>query len=82
MRIKGRFVKRSADTVMEDKSNAPNEDDKNDDNSASNGKREGGALPTLDENESHLEDEIMSDVEDSPSTEEMPFRRTRGYTIS
>lgn len=64
---------------MEDKSNEQNEDEKNDDSTA---KREGGVLPTLDENESHLDDEIMSDVEDSASTEEMPFRRTRGYTIS
>jgi hypothetical protein len=91
MRIKGRFVKRSVEAMetTPENNDATQKDECAEKNA--NPKRgstpptSGSPLTTVDENETH-DDEEMPDVEDEEAdfspTDDMPYRRTRRYTIT
>lgn len=95
MRVKGRFVKRSVEameaTPENDEAKTQKEDaaeksenDKDVKKKGSTPPTSGSPLPTVDENGSH--DEEMPDVDDEEAdfspTDDMPYRRTRRYTIT
>uniref|UniRef100_A0A7S2PPE5 CCT domain-containing protein n=1 Tax=Skeletonema marinoi TaxID=267567 RepID=A0A7S2PPE5_9STRA len=94
MRVKGRFVKRSVEAA----NSPPPPEDENDKAAAdavvetisrsknSSPPTTGSPLTTVNEGEEHDDDEAMPDVADEEAgfnpTEDMPYRRTRRYTIT
>ncbi|KAL7496837.1 hypothetical protein ACHAWT_005188 [Skeletonema menzelii] len=94
MRVKGRFVKRSVEAA----NSPPPAEDENDKAAAdavvetisrtktSSPPTTGSPLTTVNEGEEHDDDEAMPDVGDEEAgfnpTEDMPYRRTRRYTIT
>ena len=94
MRVKGRFVKRSVEAA----NSPPPAEDENDKAAAdavvetisrtktSSPPTTGSPLTTVNEGEEHDSDEAMPDVGDEEAgfnpTEDMPYRRTRRYTIT
>jgi hypothetical protein len=92
MRIKGRFVKRSVETMEASSSSLSPENNESQKEEIKDTSKEtrstpptsGSPLPPVDENEAH--DEEMPDVEDDEAdfepTDDMPYRRTRRYTIT
>jgi hypothetical protein len=98
MRIKGRFVKRSIEAMEAPTSSETNESTTSPNlegnQNTSDTKKKGRSTPptsgsplcTVDENEAHDDDEEMPDVDDEEAgfspTDDMPYRRTRRYTIT
>mmetsp|Transcript_2776 Transcript_2776/g.3959 ORF Transcript_2776/g.3959 Transcript_2776/m.3959 type:complete len:582 (-) Transcript_2776:225-1970(-) len=94
MRVKGRFVKRSVEAA----NSPPPPEEENDKAAAdavvetisrsktSSPPTQGSPLTTVNEGEEHDNDEAMPDVADVEAgfnpTEDMPYRRTRRYTIT